>query len=72
MAVLQVARTSGRWTGLSTDTKPTKATYPGEVGNGSTFFETNTGVLYFTADGTNWVVKEQTDNQLAIFGEPTL
>ena len=57
MAVLQVARTAGRWTGLSSDTKPTKASFPGEVGNGSTFFETDTGELYFTADGTTWVLK---------------
>ena len=56
MAVLQVARGAGKWTGLSTDTKPTKATHPGEVGNGTTFFETDTGHLYITADGTTWVV----------------
>ena len=58
MTVLQVARTANKWTGLSTDTKPTKATFPGEIGNGSTFLETDTGILYFTADGTTWVVKD--------------
>ncbi|KKM23426.1 hypothetical protein LCGC14_1615360, partial [marine sediment metagenome] len=57
MAVLQVARTANRWTGLSTDTKPTTVLFPGEVGNGSTFFETDTGLLYLTADGTTWVLK---------------
>ncbi len=69
MALRQVARTAGKWTGLSTDTKPTIAIYPGEVGNGSTLLETDTGDLYFTADGTNWVIKDWFDN---VFGEPTL
>lgn len=76
MTILRVARTAGRWTGLSSDTKPTKAAYPGEVGQGSTFFETDTGDLYFTADGTTWVlkgfnaaVKEVTDTQAVAAAE---
>lgn len=38
------------YVGLSTDSKPT------DVGNGSTFFEMNTGKVYmYNADGKAWV-----------------
>ena len=62
MTVLKLAGrlVPGRYAGLSSDTKPTEATNPGAVGRGATFFETDTGILYFTADGTTWVVKDST------------
>ncbi len=44
-----------RYIGLSTDTKPTTATHDTQIG--STFYEYNTGIMYITYDGTNWVVK---------------
>lgn len=59
MTVLKLAGrlVPGRFAGLSSDTKPTEATNPGDVGRGATFFETDSGALYFTADGTTWVLK---------------
>lgn len=48
MSVAKIG-TTNRYTGLSTDTKPTDAPV------GSTFFEYNTGVEYITYDGTNWI-----------------
>ncbi len=59
MTVLKLAGrlAPGRFAGLSSDTKPTEATHPGDVGRGATFLETDTGDLYFTADGTTWVLK---------------
>ncbi len=77
MTVLKLAGrlVPGRYAGLSTDTKPTEATHPGAVGRGATFIETNTGDLYFTADGTVWVLKgftgslnEVTDTQAVAAG----
>ncbi len=46
-----------RYFGLSTDTKPTVAVPGGfpDPTNGSEFLETDTGVLFVTYDGTNWV-----------------
>jgi hypothetical protein len=44
--------TISRYIGLASDTKPTGV----EVG--STFFEYDTGILWITHDGTNWVVKD--------------
>ena len=48
MAIKLIATTK-RFTGLSTDTKPTG------VAIGSTFFEYNTKNYYITHNGTNWV-----------------
>ena len=39
-----------RWTGLSTDTKPTEAPI------GSTFYEYDTGKLFITYDGASWAL----------------
>ncbi len=44
----------GRYSGLSTDTKPTGAT----VLKGSTFYEYDTNDTYFTPDNTNWYIKD--------------
>src|SRR5512143_4158408 len=41
-----------RFSGLSSDTKPTS------VPAGSSFWEYNTGILYKTYDGTNWTAFE--------------
>ncbi len=49
MAVTRNINT-GRYIGLSSDTKPTG------VDIGSTFWEYDTNVNYATYDGTNWVV----------------
>ena len=50
MAVNRVTQIK-RYIGLNSDTKPTG------VPKGSTFYEYDTGRLYITYDGTNWVVK---------------
>lgn len=55
MAVKRIV-TPNKWTGASTDTKPTQAT-DARVRDGDTFLEHDTGNLYTTYDGTNWVVK---------------
>ena len=47
---VKLITTIQRFTGLSTDTKPTGAV-------GCTFLEYDTGKLYETPDGTNWVLK---------------
>ena len=44
-----------RWIGLSTDTKPTG------VACGCTFWEYDTGKLYESPDGANWVFKSAED-----------
>ena len=48
-----------KFIGASTDTKPTIASHSGlpDPVVGSTFYEYDTGLLYTTYDGTNWVVK---------------
>ena len=49
-----------KFVGLSVaggDTKPTEASNSA-VREGSTFYEYDTGKLYITYDGTNWVIKE--------------
>ena len=53
MAVKKIA-TIKRWTGLSTDTKPTAAASTG-VPIGSTFYEYDTNLTWITYDSTNWV-----------------
>ncbi len=45
-----------RWIGVSGDTMPTVA-LNNPVPEGSTFYARDTGVLYITYDGTNWVPK---------------
>jgi len=47
MAV-KLVTTIKKYTGLSTDTKPT------DVSSGSTYFEYNTKARCITYDGTNW------------------
>ena len=42
---------NNRFIGLSTDTKPT------DINAGATFYEYDTGKLYITPDGSNWVLK---------------
>jgi hypothetical protein len=51
MTVQAIGATNNRFIGLSTDTEPTS------VNAGATFFEYDTGKLYTTPDGTNWVLK---------------
>lgn len=55
MAITKHGVPTHRYLGLSTDTKPTKATH--DTPAGSTFYEYDTGIMYITYDGTNWVVK---------------
>ena len=55
MAVKRIV-TPNRFIGESTDTKYTQATNS-RVRNGDTFYEQDTGDLYITYDGTNWVLK---------------
>jgi hypothetical protein len=49
---LYAITTIKRFTGLSTDTKPT------DVPVGSTFYEYDTNILWITYDGTNWLPKD--------------
>lgn len=61
MAIKQVGQGVPKYIGASTDTKPTQAApqtgAPPQIG--STFLEHDTGLLYITYDGTNWVIKDQ-------------
>lgn len=63
-----------RYMGLSTDTKPTIAAPLGMAPptNASTFYEYDTGALYVTYDGTNWVPKDLGSRRPWTFGEPSL
>ena len=45
-----------RFVGLSTDTKPTRATQ--EVPLASTFYAYDIDAMYITYDGTNWLPKD--------------
>jgi len=60
-----------RYIGASTDTKPTIAATqsmaPPTIG--STFYERDTGLLYITYDGTNWVVKDQVSKLVTVTGD---
>lgn len=58
MAVIQFEHQTYDYSALSTDTKPTAASH-GTVA-GSTLIEHDTGIMYITHDGTNWVVKDNT------------
>ena len=51
MTVQAIGAMNNRFIGLSTDTKPT------DINAGATFYEYDTGKLYITPDGTNWVLK---------------
>jgi hypothetical protein len=53
MALQRIGNLSNRWIGLSTDTKPTSG-----IPIGATFRQYDTGRLYDTPDGTNWVLKQ--------------
>lgn len=57
--------TINRYIGLSSDTKPTVATYP-NLQIGSVFFEYDTGNTYITYDNTNWALKGGGGGGLAI------
>lgn len=63
-----------RYMGLSTDTKPTIAAPLGLAPptKASTFYEYDTGTLWITYDGTNWVPKDIGSKRAWTFGEPTL
>ncbi len=50
MAIGEI-KTTNKYIGLSSDTKPTS------VPVGSEFFETDTGDTYITYNGTNWIEK---------------
>ncbi len=61
MAITKHSISVHRYFGASTDTKPTTEVSKDiavAVPVGSTFFEYDTGILYVTYDGTNWVVKD--------------
>ena len=61
MAITKHSIHVNRYFGASTDTKPTtegSSDVLVAIPVGSTFFEYDTGVLYVTYDGTNWVVKD--------------
>ena len=55
MTVKQLAYKAEKYIGLSTDTKPTAALNNTHVS--ATFLEYDTGKLFITHDGTNWVEK---------------
>ncbi len=67
-----------RFIGASTDTKPTNATH--QISVGTTFYEYDTGSMYITHDGTNWVIKQNqttlvdadTGVSADMFGQPTV
>lgn len=53
--MMDLKRTAWDLRGLSTDTKPTNLTGYGDVPNGSTFLEIDTGDIYaYDADGESW------------------
>jgi hypothetical protein len=52
MAVARIGSLGNRFVGLSTDTKPTTNTQIG-----ATYLEYDTGKLYTTPDGENWILK---------------
>lgn len=52
MANVRIGNLSNRWIGLSTDTKPTSG-----IPAGATYLEYDTGKLYTTPDGENWILK---------------
>lgn len=63
MTVQAIGAMNNRFLGLSTDTKPTS------VNAGATFLEYDTGKLYMSPDGTNWVMKSA---ESAVFQSTTI
>ena len=64
MAVIELNHKVRRYVGVSTDTKPTADSHG--TTTGSTFYEEDTGLLYVTYDGTNWVVKDNTQGPVSL------
>ena len=60
MTVIQLGSPGRKYIGASTDTKPTVAAPQGGgiPSAGSTYYAYDTGILYITYDGTNWVEKD--------------
>lgn len=63
MTVTRTGIPTGRFMGETGDTKPTKTRFKAgtidyDVPHGSTFYETDTGVMWITADGDTWVEKD--------------
>ncbi len=56
MSVLEINHGVHKYIGAASDTKPTAATHG--CTTGSTFYAQDTGILYITYDGTNWVEKD--------------
>ncbi len=56
MAVLEINHRVHKYIGASTDIKPTAAINGTTAG--STFYAQDTGIMYITYDGTNWVEKD--------------
>lgn len=56
MTVKDTSHKQFKYIGASTDTKPIAALY--NTTPGSTFYEYDTGIMYITYDGTNWVEKD--------------
>lgn len=52
MSFQRIGNLSNRWIGYSVDTKPTEG-----IPVGATAFEGDTGKLYTTPDGSNWILK---------------
>lgn len=55
MAVKELDHKIRRYIGDTTDTKPTAASH--NATPGSTYYDRQTGIMYITYDGTNWVEK---------------
>lgn len=77
MAVKRKAIGPGQFTGESTDTKPTRTLFKAgstkhNPGDGATFYELDTGIMYITGDGETWVEKDTIVRLETVFGEPTL
>ena len=53
---ITVISSKTKYIGASTDTKPTFTTH--KILPGATFYEYDTGILYITYDGENWVEKD--------------
>lgn len=75
MTVLRASIQDGRFSGLSTDTKPTQTAYlagtqPYDVPQASTFFETDTGIRFFTSDGETWVAEYALVGEILLLDNP--
>lgn len=56
MAVKELDHKVHKYIGDTADTKPTAATH--NTTAGSTYYDRETGIMYITYDGTNWVEKD--------------